>query len=220
MSFQRKPNPINWSLLLGFASLAVSAGVAYLGWKAAKKAEERASETISPLEPGESVLLMGDSIAEGLDPHLRRLFEGFGSPFEARWKRGTTARYWDAESTDEAGGFDLVLLSLGSNDIAGSYWAPEEAAALDSLIGKLRSRGASVYWVRPPSFRYEGLTDAQAFFAELMRERGVFELSVQGPQPDVLSDPQHLHLTPDGYRTLASQLFHAATTAPYGQALA
>lgn len=212
---EREANPLGgvpWSLVLGFGTLAVSFWATWMSWKAhrdAEKAKQEAGER--KLEPGDSVLLIGDSIGVGLSPYLEDLLGDYGSTMKSKVEVGTTFRTWSARTTDDDGGYDVVLVSLGSNDAAGCYWCEEEGRAMDDLLGKLRSRGAQVFWVTPPSFRREGLRKNQEELVAMLEERGLLPLEVKGPQQDVSQDPQHLHLTPNGYRAYAAQLFDALT---------
>lgn len=162
------------------------------------------------LRPGDSFLLIGDSISVGLQPYLAKLSENYGSYMDSLVKVGTTVTYWNNHVQPSDSGYDLILISLGSNDVVGDPHA--EAEAMNSLVDLLQSRGASVYWILPPSFRRDHFTKKQQDFADMLAERGVFELIVDGPQQSVASDPMHLHLTPDGYRTYAAQIFDSITT--------
>lgn len=209
---QRDDNPadINWQLLLSFGFLGLSALGAYMSWRSMMRAEQDAPPR-RILDPGESVLLLGDSIGVGLEKPLRHLLETYGSHFDSMVEVGTSAGSWAPRVSDADGGYDVILLSLGSNDIASGVVVPSESQKLDELLSHLRSRGAKTYWIVPPSFREEGLTNVQQDFTDLMGQKGLFPLPIQGPQQDVSKDPMRLHLTPQGYQAYAAQIFDALT---------
>lgn len=162
------------------------------------------------LRPGESFLLVGDSIGVGLQTPLAKRSEEYGSYMDSMVKIGTTVSYWSNIIDERDAGFDLILLSLGSNDVVGD--PTSESSAMDRLIATLSMRGAPIYWIVPPSFRLEHFTPKQEIFANMLADRGVFPLPIDGPQPSVASDPAKLHLTPEGYRTYAAQIFESITT--------
>jgi len=162
------------------------------------------------IRPGDSFLLIGDSIGVGLQDPLAKKSEQYGSYLDTLVKIGSTVSYWSSQVDERDAGYDLILLSLGSNDVVGDPTL--EAAAMDRLIATLSSRGAPVYWIVPPSFRLGHFTTKQQIFADMLADRGVFPLPIDGPQQSVASDPMKLHLTPDGYRTYAAQVFEAIST--------
>jgi lysophospholipase L1-like esterase len=161
------------------------------------------------LNPGDHILLLGDSIGEGIQMPLNQRIDDYGAKLTSLVKRGASAAYWADKITDADGAYEVVITTLGTNDIAGSY--EQEGPALDRLLGHLESHGAPVYWVIPPAFRIGNFTERQAGWANMLTERGVRILDLQGPQPSTASDPMRVHLTPDGYKTLAAQIVDALT---------
>lgn len=199
-----------YSLLLGLGGLGLTA---YGMFRQSKQteAEEKARRL---LRPGDSFILIGDSIGVGLQDHLSKLSHDYGSSFDSLVKIGTTVTYWNQHVDARDAGYDLILLSLGSNDVVGD--PTQQAQAMNELIDKLTARGAPVYWIVPPSFRIGHFKPRQQIFADMLADRGVFPLQVDGPQQSVASDPMHLHLTPQGYRTYAAQIFDAITRTSLG----
>jgi lysophospholipase L1-like esterase len=146
-----------------------------------------------------NVLLLGDSIGVGIAPHLKPLVTG---SFEARVKTGRTTQGAVAALQGDEKDFDVILLSLGSNDALldpGGY-----PAALGALVGGVRSAQNHVFWIVPPGFTYgttKSVHGANVFTAA-MHDADVNALiaSPVAPAPD---DPMHLHLSPKGYDAFA-----------------
>ncbi|MCC6596905.1 MAG: hypothetical protein IT477_10395 [Rhodanobacteraceae bacterium] len=191
-------------LLLGAVGAAV--GVISL-WRAVQNDKRQEVPAQRKINPGDHVLLVGDSIGQGIEKPLAEKLGVFGAHLTSLVSQGATASTWASKVNSGDAGFDLILLSLGSNDAAGNPSA--QAGALDKLLEVLRSRGAPVYWIRPPSFRREGLTNKQETWRQMLEDRGVPELELLGAQPDTSSDPQHIHLTPNGYNVMAAQVADA-----------
>lgn len=108
------------------------------------------------------VLLIGDSMAVGLDPHMRELAGEAG--VEAYAGRGITGSRIDQwarsawlDSELESFRPTLVLVSLGTNDeaLSGDAAARQEPF-LDELLAKLHESGAEVVWISPPTLPFEG----------------------------------------------------------------
>lgn len=203
-------NYLYYSLLLGLGGLGLTA---YGMFRQSRQSQsEEKSKRL--LRPGDSFVLIGDSIGVGLQDHLSKLSHDYGSSFDSLVKIGTTVTYWNQHVDSRDAGYDLILLSLGSNDVVGD--PTQQAQAMNELIDKLTARGAPVYWIVPPSFRIGHFKPKQQIFADMLADRGVFPLEVDGPQQSVASDPMHLHLTPQGYRTYAAQIFDAITSTSLG----
>lgn len=194
----------------GFVIGAIGVTLGLIGFYRSLNPDESPRPSVGRiLNPGEHVLLVGDSIGEGLEKPLEKRLQTYGATLTAHTQRGATAKTWASKLEDHDGGYDVILLSLGTNDAAG---VPAlQGPALDEMLAKLRSRGAKVYWIWPPSFRYEGLSDTEEEFRQMMEERGVPPLELLGPQPDTSQDPMHVHPTPQGYDHLAAQVFDALT---------
>jgi len=192
---------------LSLAALAVLGIILVTQSSAAN--EDASPDTVpSPKQnPYATVLLLGDSIGVGLSKHLQPLVPG---TFEARVKTGrTTQGAVSALQGDEAS-FDVVLLSLGSND---ALLDPAAfPSALQALLQAVRSGTNAVYWLEPPGFTYNTTKSpaGAAAFAQAMHDAGVTMLAAS-PVPPAPDDPMHLHLGPSGYDAFA----HAIATALY-----
>lgn len=144
------------------------------------------------------VLLIGDSMAVGLDPHMRELAEESGiEAYASRAIVGTRIDQWAASAAldKELESFQptLILVSLGTNDEAlGEGAADRQELYLDELLEKLQATGAEVVWILPPAlpFPTHGVT-------ELIREKAPFYFT--SDRLDIPRSPDGLHPNAAGY---------------------
>jgi lysophospholipase L1-like esterase len=125
-----------------------------------------ASLTVGPrLEPGDRVLLIGDSLAVGLKPHLAKLSQEYGTHLLAKPSSGTNMVQWlsgpdgawlkQALATFKP---THVLVSLGTNDAYANFTPEQIQANIRKLVHQIRDAGAKVVWLGPPTLpeRYNG----------------------------------------------------------------
>jgi lysophospholipase L1-like esterase len=106
------------------------------------------------------ILLVGDSLAQGVDPHLRALAKDAGYPFDAFHKVSSRIDYWTGARLQEA--LDkarptLAIVLLGTNDLAGqrppALVEKDATALLEQLEHEARpdcyGLGLDVLWVSP-----------------------------------------------------------------------
>ena len=135
-------------LLAGLA-LAAGVGIATLMGKPRVK-----------LGTDSRILLVGDSLAQGVDPHLRALAKGAGYPYEAAYKVSSRIDYWTGARLQEA--LDkarptLAIVMLGTNDLAGQGSAAQVEKDAAALLAQLEHEarpecyglGVDVLWVSP-----------------------------------------------------------------------
>lgn len=105
--------------------------------------------------PAGRLLFLGDSLAVGLDPHLRDKAAACGTAYHAETKGGTGVLYWRAriEALLSTHRPTHVLISLGGND----YWRMEGhptqggaavRSAIPELVGAIRAAGVTPLWIR------------------------------------------------------------------------
>lgn len=179
-------------IVSGILGATVSAVVLY------KMATEKKGEP--GVKPGSRVLLIGDSIGVGIAPTLAASFAGAGDTFEARAFVGDTIQMGAARP--DYGNFDAVLYSYGSNDAVLAD-PKKELPALQAL--KERYKGALHFWIVPPAF-YARKSAKDDAIREMFESEGFLEVRVHEP-PDVSQDPMRLHLTPNGYKKFAAEIF-------------
>lgn len=157
----------------------------------------------APVGPGSRVLLVGDSLAQGLALPMKQLATEAGAVFASDGRLGTLIGQWASNSWL---GADLaaskpthVLVSLGTNDMLLTD-PSTETAALSKLVAVLRASGASLLWILPPSMPFP--------------DRGVRALIASSGLPLFRSDllsiprgPDGIHPTASGYAGWSAQIF-------------
>jgi hypothetical protein len=103
---------------------------------------------------GKSVLLVGDSMAEGLRPSLQQRVEAAGGRFFGEPWQSSTIIGWQGSGRlremIERYRPDVVFISLGSNELEARK--PEARAPLiKQMVAELGQRPA--YWIGPPSWK-------------------------------------------------------------------
>lgn len=116
------------------------------------------------LAPGESILLVGDSLAQGLGPPLGKLAVEAGHPFAHEAQQGTRVEQWGengrAEAALQRSGATFVIVSLGTNDaVTNATFQEKFPGRAADLVARLKAGGArTVLWVIPPTMPFS--TDA------------------------------------------------------------
>lgn len=103
---------------------------------------------------GRTVLLVGDSMAEGIAPHLQKTVEAAGGRFVNGQERSSTIVWWQGSgklrellSRHRP---DIVFIALGSNEIF--IEQPElRAPLIKAMVAELGARPA--FWIGPPSWK-------------------------------------------------------------------
>jgi len=114
------------------------------------------------IRPDTRLLLVGDSLAVGLAPHLELLAEEEGiEDYRALAVSGSRIDQWaDSAALEEVLETfhpTLVLVSLGTNDEAlGPGAADRQAEALDELLALFEDTDAAIAWIGPPELPFEG----------------------------------------------------------------
>lgn len=185
-----------------YAGLGLAAGV---GLVMASSSSSTAAPTGGPgpaggpapggvplLRPGDRVLLIGDSLAQGLGTPMKQLL---GNDFRADGRVGTRIVDW-APYQVPAPGPNLVLISLGTNDMR-MMDPTTEQSALAALLAKFR--GTRVAWIAPPTMPFP--------------DRGVRAMLARAGVPIFPSDslviprgPDQIHPTVIGYAGWAGNL--------------
>jgi lysophospholipase L1-like esterase len=103
---------------------------------------------------GKSVLLVGDSMAEGIGPHLQKRIEAAGGRFINGQERSSTIVWWQGSGKlrELLGQHrpDVVFIALGSNEIF--IEQPElRAPLIKEMATQLGTRPA--FWIGPPCWK-------------------------------------------------------------------
>jgi lysophospholipase L1-like esterase len=152
------------------------------------------------------LLLIGDSMAVGLNTHMRELAADEGvAAYDGKGIVGTRIDQWahDGWLDDELATFQptLILVSLGTNDEAmGPGAAEHQAPALEELLGKLRDSGAEIVWIGPPAlpFARQGVSD-------MARSEAPYYFASE--TLDIPRGPDGLHPTAAGYAGWAGAIW-------------
>lgn len=124
--------------------------------EASPAAPPRPVQQPSPVFPGARVLLVGDSLAQGLALPMRQLAVERGVDFKADGRVSTTIGQWAGQpwlGQDLTYKPTLILVSLGTNDM--KLLDPSlERPALMKLSQGLRSSGAVIVWLAPPQMPF------------------------------------------------------------------
>ncbi|HEX7997227.1 MAG TPA: SGNH/GDSL hydrolase family protein [Pyrinomonadaceae bacterium] len=103
---------------------------------------------------GKSVMLVGDSMAEGIGPHLQKKVEAAGGRFINAQERSSTIVWWQGSGKLRELLLkhrpDIVFIALGSNEIF--IEEPHMRAPLiKAMVAELGTRPA--FWIGPPCWK-------------------------------------------------------------------
>jgi lysophospholipase L1-like esterase len=161
------------------------------------------SSPVPSIAASDRVLVVGDSLAVGMRPGFLELGAGERIPTAVDARGGTVTRQWLSRgwlaAALEAHRPTLVLVSLGTNDTSGQITADELARVAGELAAACRARGARVVWLLPPPMPWK--TDA---IAQGLRQAGVTALEAP---TGLQRAPDRVHMTPDGYRAWARDVW-------------
>lgn len=185
-------------LLAGAALAAVGGAIVFLGRRPKIDADSR-------------ILLVGDSLAQGLAPQLRAMAEDEGLPFVALGVQGSLISDWAGlVPTDSSAALaatlesfrpTLILVSLGTNDeYASASYAASEADDLEALLALVEEYG-EVVWLGPPELPHEESNGATA----MIRQTGVAYFP--SDRLEIPRGGDNLHPTVAGYGSWAGMLW-------------
>jgi hypothetical protein len=188
-----------------------------------------ASEPLKLAKTGDKVVLVGDSIGQGLAKPLAAMLKQLGVTLvSADGKtplvvKGVTVKGLLPVIKAHASvlyGAHTVLVSLGSNDAA--MQSPNvEVQAAEDLVKLLGSTGAQVVWIVPPSFRLKPddvplpATEKKQNQFDMILTNGLVDNRIEPNDPvfhELSSDSIHL-TTPKGYTLFAAQISSELTGA-------
>ncbi len=142
-----------------YAGLGLAAGV---GLVVASHDEKAVGAAPSPLGPpllarGDRILLVGDSLAQGLGVPLQQLALGSGVDLRSDGRQGTRIDDWAKnpwiDQNVALAKPTLVLVSLGTNDMKMANPLTERAS-LDVILKKIASIPARILWISPPTMPF------------------------------------------------------------------
>lgn len=116
------------------------------------------------LSPGETVLLVGDSHAQGLRYKLKDAAKSAGYKFVSHAVEGTMTRQWTKwlkKDMDENHP-SLVIISLGTNDAAANdTWLDRNASSYEDLLKIASGSMTQVVWIGMPTYKTRRLKNVE-----------------------------------------------------------
>lgn len=161
--------------------------------------------TAGALVPG-SILLIGDSLAQGLAAPLGALAKANGFRFQGAGIQSTRIDQWatagalPAALTSSRPG--LVLISLGTNDMRAGDPEPRRAD-VRTLIERIRGAGAEPAWIAPPTMPFAD-PGIRAMLAGELAAAGV--RLYPSEQLQIPRGPDKIHPTPAGFHQWADAI--------------
>jgi lysophospholipase L1-like esterase len=175
-----------------YGTLLVIAGIGVV-----KALKNRCSPKVSA---GSKVLLIGDSLAVGMDPYFRTMAREAGAEYQSMAVKSTTITAWTQNpALPHPWQPDLVLVSLGTNDAYGSR--PLEFIGHDTLA-LLNKLGPNVVWILPPK-----LGKGNRGVSDVIRSTGVavFESEALGD----LHQADGVHPSGAGYAAWSGEVWRS-----------
>ena len=154
---------------------------------------------------GARVLLVGDSLAAGMSPPLKRRIAEDGATLATVARVGTSIRQWArngwlAEALAQARPA-LVLVSLGTNDMETQGDRTDDIRA---ILDRVRGAGARMVWVEPPTMpTLRDRAGVRVALHATIRPESLFP----GPSVPIQRAKDQIHATPQGYADLSAALW-------------
>lgn len=151
-----------------------------------------------PVPPESRRLLIGDSLAVGLAPHMPHATLAKGGTTAAQWAAGKYRAPLLAMLRDRRPA--LVLICLGTNDTAQGRPAPKLGEHFAELARLIRDHGAEPVFLEPTELPWSRAPIVQAAAATGARV-------IRAPVlPSSARSRDRIHLTPEGYRLWAEHV--------------
>lgn len=210
---RRVERPKDDPRLLG-AGLVDGPAAAKPGPSPSPSAGSGSTSTPKPKPGTGRVWVAGDSHANGLAIPLKKLL----APREVRdaGQPSTTIHQWTnpagpgAPVFAQATASDLVLLSLGTNDLAAGVQSQVGAADAQLLVGVLKMRTPRIGWIGPPALEKWPGDGFRAYLVHALDEEGVPYL--HSDFVDFERGADGIHGTPKGYGQWAAEIVQWAIT--------
>lgn len=156
--------------------------------------------------PNDRVLLIGDSLAQGMTAPLGALASDVGIPFFGDGRVSTRLDQWleNGWAEDDIARFQptVLLVSLGTNDSGAVGLLPQFASRAQALVALAR---VPVLWVEPPSLPPQ--FDTQTVIGGI-RSSGA-AATFASSSLDIPRGPDSIHPTMAGYAAWAAAVWSA-----------
>lgn len=160
--------------------------------------EEKNSPAMK-VSPGSVVMLVGDSLAVGMNDEFKKLAKSAGYVAKSHVQSGTNAMQWNSwiKKDIELYKPSLVLISLGTNDAAGyDVVIKQKQNVFANLAKQIEDNGGVVVWIGPPAIkksRISKIEETKQFIKE-----SVSNYFASEQVNLILSDG--IHASPTGYK--------------------
>lgn len=149
------------------------------------------------------ILVIGDSMGEGIAYGLSRLKNKYPIKFKSLAKSSTTTFYWNSELLQnkniELFSPDIVLIALGTNEWNGVGSATK--LRIMKIYNKLQAMGLKSIWITPP------VTKSTKFYEMVHEVYG--ELTYDSRMLNVPRGPDKIHPTLNGYISWTNDILTA-----------
>lgn len=148
------------------------------------------------------LMLVGDSLAVGMNPHFKELATSQVVPYVSLAKEGTRIDQWNQSAqllmTLDQFKPTLVLVSLGTNDAYTGITIESQMESMDELLDKLEGVGAEVVWIGAPALpeTYYGNHPNEEMLEAIRSEAPYY---FESHKLEIPRGPDELHPTSGGY---------------------
>lgn len=160
------------------------------------------------------ILIIGDSLANGMAPHFRGLADEEGLPLLAGAVNGTRVDQWKQSRwlLQKLQEFQPthVLISLGTNDAYTSKTPEEVANSTDTLLDVIEAHNAHPIWIGAPALP-ESSAGAPLNEGILDEIRGVVPYYFDSTTLEIPRGPDALHPSAAGYAGWAGFIWNWLT---------
>jgi lysophospholipase L1-like esterase len=159
------------------------------------------------------LLVVGDSMAVGLTPHLKGMATEQAVPYLALAKQGTRIDEWAQSAKMDAAITELpatlVMIVLGTNDAFTNYTPEQVAQHVAALLAKIPD-GTDVLWVGAPALpaTYGGRAPDPMILTAIQDSVKYYFPS---HELEIPRGPDNLHPTAEGYAGWAGAIWDWAT---------
>lgn len=141
------------------------------------------------------ILAIGDSMAQGLEPHFLKLAKDYNSTILTKYKIGSSTFHWskDKNIINEIKQLspDIVLIVLGSNEWQGDN-NPKLRRAAKKLTEDISKLGISYIWIGPP---VKSAQNYNKMLCSVAQKNCVYDFS----ELNVSRGKDKIHPTPNGF---------------------
>lgn len=163
--------------------------------------EKQIKTTKSPNEKFK-IFVIGDSMAQGLEPHFKKLSKEYNCEVITKFKIGSSTFYWSNEALimDELASQspDLVLIVLGSNEWQGSS-NPKLKRSAKKLIENMTKNKFAYIWIGPPVKNAQKYNEMLQMVAD---SKNIFDYT----DLNVSRAKDNIHPTPKGFLIWSKQI--------------